>query len=1037
MSSRSSHPQQHSIMSVRMQSIPARPRPTSLYLPDLSSDTRPIVSSSSYSPFPMFPGARNDGLDAFLLPPDVSSTWNGTATHSRSLGDLREVSEGTSKAEEGRKPSRPTSLVSRNSFNVLRRSSPLSQPPVSAENGEQVTVRARKRSNSLGSLDTKSPRLEMSIDFSASPVLPHKDHEDEMNSNSVADAVLDDYRAPPTIQLTTPPMEQEHISDFGPTPSTPVFPTDSLSRPSMTSISSVSSVTSKSGKPGAFRRAFNSFSRNSVLKHKDLNTSTPSLSIPPNFQHSPASSSKLAANESTAPSTPLSSRSNSNYSETSSASSSTSSAEEIKTPNEALIVASEVAIAGGKLAVALQAEQQKIKNKGSWRVWLGGKRLSKLSSTSSSGTSTPTTGSVTPSPNPSTTDLVDTIPKAALTPSPAIFKSKISDPRTSYADALSADRLRQISGLKLAQIRSPSPHPLALTLKRQYSNIPNEVATSIPSGQKVFPLSVNSYDPTSSSSLNPAQGGLYVTVLIRKALDSLEAGHIPPSFSPRGPSYSRSIVRRPRGMLDFISRPPFEERNIVHYPDDISPVSMARPGYGVWDLDFSQYILALSQVDENESEAWPIFPRTSISSGLDDLATMVERYEYGYEEIDLDADISGSSTSAAMPAEDREEILQPHSFTLRSQPDADGNKLDEKQVPTRPASIPHSAKPTWDSSSEDDNDSSDEDVPLKQIRQRRSFPTVRPTSELVIPRQEDSRIRARSQPPSGISATGVPPVPPIPEFRARGSDVRRLSPNPQAGEGVRQRLKSHSAGPKLGRETGMEAQRRMLQEVVKARERQIASVKGQGEHRAEMDRLRVSKPPSAPPSRHSVYHSKAQSLDELGVRPSLDTLTHSQSTSSVRRLPQITPPAPFQNTRPSPRAKDRRSKSYYDSVSSRNDSPPRGGGRYAQPTAQAILPAYPVLPNHPGHLGHPGHPDFPAHQMSYPHVGHGHFQQPILADRGRFYGPQQRSASVSSLPANEIRQSMIPLGGVVLPSSLSQHRLGVSVGRQPARPRIT
>jgi hypothetical protein len=59
------------------------------------------------------------------------------------------------------------------------------------------------------------------------------------------------------------------------------------------------------------------------------------------------------------------------------------------------------------------------------------------------------------------------------------------------------------------------------------------------------------------------------------------------------------LLARRRGVLDFIERPPFESRNMVWYAEGLfSEVSMARKGFGIWELDFSGYILGLGMLDE-------------------------------------------------------------------------------------------------------------------------------------------------------------------------------------------------------------------------------------------------------------------------------------------------------------------------------------------------------------------------------------------------------------------------------------------------------
>lgn len=312
------------------------------------------------------------------------------------------------------------------------------------------------------------------------------------------------------------------------------------------------------------------------------------------------------------PSTPMSSRSNSAQSVVSSASSSSSS-EGVKTPSE---TAPEVEIAGTKLAVALAAAGAATDKgkKGSWRGWLGGKRSAKVRSASGS-------GAVTPAESPDTSVVDASLPQVTLTPSPDIATPD-------HGPII--DQMRRLSYAKLGQLRNPSPHPLALTLKRQYSNLPDEVAMSIQSGKRVFPLSVNAHDR--SNGLMPMQGGMITSLGVRSVLRKLDRGECPDAAPRTRRRSDPMIVRRPRGVLDFVDRAPFEERNIVLYPNGTySPISMARPGYGVWDLDFSAYILALSQVDSLPGMPWPNMPRASM--GPDVLPVLLPSPDSEVEEV--------------------------------------------------------------------------------------------------------------------------------------------------------------------------------------------------------------------------------------------------------------------------------------------------------------------------------------------------------------------------------------------------------------------
>ncbi|WWC71718.1 uncharacterized protein I206_105676 [Kwoniella pini CBS 10737] len=539
--------------------LSAFPRPTSLYVPDVPRSV-PILDTTSFSPYPTFPGGRNRdpyGLNAYLLHPD-DSLWHYVDPMPDSKPPTGPVEPIRSTSLEGEQRSalpKAKSIRKQRSLSLIKKPSPLSQPPVSSEEEDEVDNKPvtlqRRRSNSLPA----SPVIEIELD---DPVMA------ELNDEIVT------------------------------TPKTP-----------------------KSGKK-SLRRVFTK-ARKSVFGTIDLPTDIPPVPLISDSPAFLAPATTSFSSGSTDPSTPMTSRSNSNFSTVSSASS-TSSSEGVKTPGEGFSL--EVAITGSKLADALQ-EAGEGKNKGKkWRGWLGGKKNGKsalVRDLDNSGSNTPPSDlSAESTPNSSTSDLLSSIPRVTLTPSPAIItpprgSTPVLPPSEQLArqHTWASEQLRRVSMRKLNQLRSPSPHPLALSLRRQNSRLPNEVAFSIRSDQRVFPMSVNSHKGLEGD-LAPAQGGLWLNIAIQSIMIRLDQGEQPDALLKTRKNTKKSIVPRPKGALDFVNRPPYEERNMVFYPDNtFSPIVMARPGYGVWDLDFSPYILGLSEIYEPSTLSWPALPRTS------------------------------------------------------------------------------------------------------------------------------------------------------------------------------------------------------------------------------------------------------------------------------------------------------------------------------------------------------------------------------------------------------------------------------------------
>lgn len=385
------------------------------------------------------------------------------------------------------------------------------------------------------------------------------------------------------------------------------------------------------------------------------------------------------------PSTPMSSRSSTNGTRLSSGSSAMSS-EGLHTPMTADMSNQGsnpgVPISSVNLQNALrQAEKQqqgggggggreRTKSIGKWISGLG--RKSNKSQKSKSGASTPALLSALPSRMPSALDLGllarETSPNMTLTsgppdiplpPTPTIVirpetilienesqyqrgseneaTSQSTQPTTDHLtgdqrpDAVEMMRKKSIG--KLREARRPSPHPLAVALRRQSLQIPDDLSSALQAGTRVFPNSVNS--PQVADTISPAHVGLWPSVAVKSVLINLDNGDVPleavtPSrdhsegsssssnTSARPGPARRQTAPQPRGVADFINRPPFEDRNVVYYGSEAwSPVSMARPGQAVESIEHSQYMLALSEADTVQTP-WTVIPRASVG-GMDDI----------------------------------------------------------------------------------------------------------------------------------------------------------------------------------------------------------------------------------------------------------------------------------------------------------------------------------------------------------------------------------------------------------------------------------
>lgn len=668
----------------------------------------------------------------------------------------------------------------------------------------------------------------------------------------------------------------------------------------------------------------------------------------------------------TVPTTPMTTRSSSNQSANSSASS--ISSDGVQTPSESVTL--DISVVGVKLADALLEVEQKHTRKKSFLGWFGSRRSSKtsLNSTDSSDIATPV-GSNGPSPSTSCVDL------AALSPSPSIespSRSYLSVKTTPSSEAPSplwvSDRLRRMSIMKMNQVRSASPHPFARTLRRQHFNLPDELSLSLQAGKRVFPASVNTYlaEPT----IQPTCG-LWQSLVIRNVLNALERGIRPTgSLSSRYPTLSSPLSRlgakqlQPKGLTDFVRRPPFEDRMLVHYPDDkYSPISMARPGYGVWDLDFTDYILALSEVDEPSHTSrtslsnsmlgvsctelepaqadWTTMPRGSIS-GLDDVEAVIGAID------DADREAVTNTPSELKALDDRVESAA-NDMSDKSLEDGPivaveiaVNISSITEEPVRVAK--RQQQQTWDDSdSESDsrnssNESEDEDEPLAMVVKKQSGHAIRQAPQS---RRLESMPTAASRPSSVHQRANSTP--------SLSADITR---NTQDNE---------------------EAKAKALVQVAQARARQAQARSGETERLA-VSQQRQGNYFSTSPMRHRqsmtdqerpVLKGKSASTTDLPLRPRGRIAS---SASSMRPPSALMPPASpatylsasagERRASTTGKAEGRRYHSFYEASSRAGPQP-----HYPYPIAPAYpLSHMPVTPTIPMPLA--------AGQFSMPYQGY-------------------------------------------------------------------
>ncbi|KIR51331.1 hypothetical protein I315_06210 [Cryptococcus gattii Ru294] len=749
--------------------LPTITRPSSLYVSD-APRTVPLLDTSSYSPFPTFPGSLKTsdpyGLNTFLLHPG-DALWN----YVDPIPDPHaSASSGEEDDSDAPAKSRPQIVRRQKSMGLLR-PSPLSQPSAAAEEkGEPEKSSGRKRSFSMGGETKLSPTEQKEV--------------------------VDSFR---TAALATPTREKSRL-----------------------------------------KKAF-ALGKKSGRKSETIPpVPTPPIPAVPTLPFTEDDPTAV-------PVTPLSTSSSSTS--TTSSASSTSSSDDVKTPAEGQN--NEIMIEGKVLAKALEAKSKK-KGRGMWG-WFGGK-ISKGDGSQASPKS-----SAKGTPSSSTVDL-PTVPQSS--PPQPKFQAAINHFPNRYPveHTYLTNQLRASSLRKIAQLKAPSPHPFALALARQHRKLPDEVALSIQSGRRVFPKSVNSF--TGLGDLSPAQGGLRVGLAVRDVMTKLDRGEQPQgTIMPRRNS-RKNLVPRPKGVLNFINRPPFEQRNFVYFPDGMySPISMARPGYGVWELRFSTYIQGLGELHEVSSMRG--VERESKESFK---IVQEERLEEAVEEKDVEGVQDAQGALTALTADGGKPAFSPDCAEAPSSPSSSSPRVSSENLPPFLSARPISQRRI--SQSYDDED----DEPLILTKRRSQLLDAKPSQPTLTP-SVDIRLRNISQSQA---------------IRDRASNRLFYSPSPPI---------DHQAA---------------ILEVQRARERRELNRQGQNEKRAEAERLREKMKDR---NIRSVSMMDFKSAPDLSARDKMPQ--HKRASSSGSKLdiahlqqahgtsPQMRyPPTPQRsNTQPMPTAR--------------------------------------------------------------------------------------------------------------------------------------
>ena len=830
-----------------MEALPAAafPRPTSLYVPERIDIAPPLVQTSSYSPFPTFPGAQRArdpyGLDQYLLHPD-DVAWEY-------------LQDDTGTPAEPPKPPRAkkSKPASRRTSFMLRRPSPLgSQDPVTASEGETsrpTSPQLLPRSHSVGDLD---------LDVFASA-------EVEGNAKATGSSSL-------SKALGLKRSKKESVGE----------PSTSSSEPLVL--------------PERLRTLAEAFESDALV----LNIARPSLS--------------------TSPSTPLSTRSNSAVSIDSSASS-VSSSDEPKTPPEALMTL-DLAFAGAKLATALEDESKRSSSR-KWRSWLGVRKSSKSAAAKGLGSTGSADSSASPSPNASSLDLPAKLLETTSVDSTAEATNEAAD--LALERQQTTERLRKLSLDKLSQLRAPSPHPLLLSLRRQHAHLPEEVAFSFSTGGRAFPLSVNPRQ-LPGTGLYPGQGSLRINTGIKSIFSSLECGSYTSaeSFSSSRPASVRSNSNsKVRSLTDFVQRPPFEDRMMVYFANgSLSPISMARHGYGIWDLDFSLHIQALADAALPASRL-PIVPRPSFDIS-DDFEEAIRSYaeeasklletEDDIQEI-LKSPIPSVDTGIAPIAPDSSS--QPAITITSESPDVDRPLSSFRNAAKR------GVLQTWDDSDSESDIDADSSEPVVSGA----------TAKVPFP--------ASASVPTGMRTSGtLSTIPPYGRSRSQPDSVG-LSVRPTSE--VRPRLSRPVSNMEL-KVTEDNLNKHNLSELARARERRALHVAGESDRRAEKGhvpkQLRQQDPRASKQSASAPASPRRSRLSTAPSAPSLSPRSHRQHQHRSR---------PSSDFRPAPSSSTRPGSQTFNGQSARGGLPSTGHrSRYhsfyetssARPTSMVAVPPY-------------------------------------------------------------------------------------------------
>lgn len=404
------------------------------------------------------------------------------------------------------------------------------------------------------------------------------------------------------------------------------------------------------------------------------------------------------------PATPRSSSTNSVVSSVSS-----NDSDGVRTPKDDIVTV-KAGIAGAKLLDALSASQAKKTRSKSWIGWIGKKRKD---------------------------DVLEHVlgELQAVEEPPRLAPAIRITSRTGELEAIHY-QLRSLSLCKLAALKAPSPHPLADIFNQQIPFAPRRRSMT-------FPASTNRV--RSLASLSPGQSGERIKLLVSLALKNAEAGRpVGVDRLPRSP-VRQSSPARTSGLVAFLSRPAFEDRMIVYYPDRTSIVTPSNSN-AVASIEFSPHLYALA-----EAGNLSIPTVTPVAGPVDEVEAQ--------RVVEIAMDVAEDVEAEDVEAQVVESIEQPEPVVTAAASPRPKDVADPSARPSSPPSNPIQrpqpqagrvfrssfvAKPvthSWTDSSDSSESSEaelsddDEDEPLACVAAKRQQAVVKSTPPPAVPTQ--------------------------------------------------------------------------------------------------------------------------------------------------------------------------------------------------------------------------------------------------------------------------------------------------------------